>query len=84
MTQNQLRYARKRTPEERRQAKMSQFVESSENEDEDDVRPSKKPKKTMREAALEAQNAHTEMCKKSTVGIALMEGILTKLKKKNR
>jgi hypothetical protein len=81
--QNQLRYARKRTPEERRQAKMSEFAEISEDADEDDVMPSKKSRKTTREATLEAQNAHTEMCKKATAGITLMElRILNKLDRK--
>ena len=84
--QNQMRYARKRTPEERRQQKMAEFVSSDEEEDGlgdvGNVLPPKKKAKTVREASLEAQTAHTEMCKKANSGIALMERVLQKLETK--
>ena len=84
--QKQMRYARKRTPEERRQQKMAEFVSSDEEEDGlgdvGNVLPPKKKAKTVRKASLEAQTAHTEMCKKANSGIALMERVLQKLETK--
>ena len=79
----QMRYAKKRTPVERRQEKLNHFVASSSEEAEAEAEtPPKKKAKTIREATMEAQTTHTKMCTKALEGIRKMSSILDKLERK--
>lgn len=73
-----LKYATKRTPEERRKAKMQEFEDSDNTEGEDECEPKKK-KQTVKEVTFEAQKAHTKMCEQATTSMAFMTKVLEKL-----
>ena len=76
----QIVYARKRTPEQRRRDQLDQFRNESEEEEEEELRY--KSPKTLREATLEAQTAHKEMCTEAMANMAKMQNIMTKLDRK--
>ena len=86
-TSKQLRYAKRKSPEEQKQDKLAAFsMDSSGSADDDDASrtqpPDRKKKKFAKESALEAQTAHTHMCKQASSTLTLMIGILQKLDKK--
>lgn len=85
---NQMRYAQKRTPAERKQDKMAHFVDSDELESEVETEeaeaenPRRKKAKTLREVTYEAQSAHKEMCQQAMSSMAAMNQVLAKLNSK--
>ena len=84
VAQRQMRYAEKKTPEERSKRKFDSFVdseseESSDNEAEATLTPVKKKKQpSQREVNYQAQIAHTSMCEKASASLELMNNVLRK------
>jgi hypothetical protein len=79
----QMRYARKQSPEERKKAKLSAFVDTDESSDDEEAASCQvKKKKTLREASLEAQESHSKMCEASMKTMGLMADVLKKLEQK--
>lgn len=83
-TGKQLRYAKRKSPEERKQDKLAAFSFDSSGSDDDasSTQPSARKKKSAKESALEAQTAHTKMCEQASSTLTLMTGILQKLDNK--
>lgn len=83
-TGKQLRYAKRKTPEERKKDKLATFNDISGSDDDytSTQQPVRKKKMSAKESALEAQTAHTKMCAQASTTLNLMTGILQKLDKK--
>ena len=84
----QTRYARKKkerkhTPEERRQDRMAEFVETSESgEGGKEEGPPAKKKTTLREATMEAQTAHIAMCQEGMASMQLINNVMKQMSRK--
>ena len=84
----QMQYARKRTPEKRREEKMGHFQCSSDESGESEagqLAPRAAPpakKKTLREVTVDAQEAHKEMCNQAVASLARMNDLIAKLDRK--
>lgn len=78
--ENQMRYASRKTPEQRKRARMEQFVDSADTDDELEQPPRRK--KTLKEVTEETQEAHKAMCQQATESMGLMTRVLLKLEKK--
>ena len=81
VVEKQMRYAVRRTPEERRDQKLK-FFEDSDDDGDAAMEPVPKKHKTIREVTMEAQEAHTKMCGKAVEGLEKMSRILDKLDRK--
>ena len=78
----QMKYAKKRTPEERREAKLLEFADTDSDEDVEETQAAPPKKKTLRDATLEAQTAHKEMCEQAKSSMAIMNEVMKKLHNK--
>ena len=79
----QTRYAKKRTPEERRQDRMAEFVKSSESEEGgEEAGPPAKKKTTLRDARMEAQTAHKSMCQETMASMQLINNVMKQMSRK--
>ena len=79
----QLKYAKRRTPEERREAKLLEHIaDTNSDEDVEETQAAPPKKKTLRDATLEAQTAHKEMCEQAKSSMAIMNEVLKKLHNK--
>lgn len=80
--ERQMRYAQKKTPGQRMDAKFSAFVDSDESEDDNDDVPKPPKKKTLREVSYDAQTSHKAMCEKASTSLDLMNNLMKKFEKK--
>ena len=76
VVEKQMRYAVRRTPEERRDQKLRFFVDSDADGDAA-MEPVPKKHKTIREVTMEAQEAHTKMCGKAMEGLEKIQAFWT-------
>ena len=80
--QHQMKYAKKCMPEERREAKILEFTDTNADKDVEETQATLPKKKTLRDATLEAQTAHKEMCERVKSSMVIIDEVMKKLHSK--